>query len=39
MGLLWAARKCSNATFIVKIDDDIAVNLYELVKVMREEVS
>jgi len=39
MGFMWAADKCVNATFTIKMDDDIAVNFYEIVDILRKEVS
>jgi len=36
---MWAADKCVNATFTIKMDDDIAVNFYEIVDILRKEVS
>lgn len=32
MGLQWAAEYCSNAKFIIKMDDDIVVDIYKLVE-------
>lgn len=29
MGLDWASSRCKNATFILKVDDDVIFNLYE----------
>ncbi|RZF40618.1 hypothetical protein LSTR_LSTR007501 [Laodelphax striatellus] len=36
MGLRWAATKCKDAKFIIKMDDDIVVNLYKLSEIVDE---
>ncbi|XP_017771061.1 PREDICTED: beta-1,3-galactosyltransferase 5 [Nicrophorus vespilloides] len=35
MGLKWASERCANAEYVVKMDDDIVVNLPEILKVLR----
>lgn len=30
MGLRWAAKYCSNAKYVIKMDDDIVVDIYQL---------
>ncbi|XP_045466327.1 beta-1,3-galactosyltransferase 5-like [Harmonia axyridis] len=35
MGLMWVNRYCENAQFVIKMDDDIVVNLLKLLDLLR----
>ncbi|XP_076273859.1 beta-1,3-galactosyltransferase 5-like [Rhynchophorus ferrugineus] len=35
MGLKWATRFCSNSKYIIKMDDDIVVNMYKLEQILK----
>lgn len=37
MGLRWAARYCPQARFVLKMDDDIVVDLYQFVDLLKEQ--
>ena len=36
MGMKWAAKFCPKAKFVLKIDDDIGLNTYELISYLEE---
>lgn len=36
MGMKWASKYCSGAKFFLKIDDDMTLNTYKLLKYLEE---
>jgi hypothetical protein len=35
MGFKWASKYCTNAKFVMKVDDDVVVNSYKLIKYLK----